>query len=216
MTRPREPLLRTADLDAAVEAVLARNGPELVCGTPLGLGKPVALLNALYGRVKADPTRRLSILTALSLAIPRARGDLERRFLEPFVRRMFEGVPELDYLRDLSGPGLPANVGVYEFYFRPGALLGVPAAQQNYVSCNYTHAGRDMLARGLNTVVVMVSERGGRYSLSCNPDLTLDVVQALRSAGRPCVVAAQVNRRLPFMTGDAEVGADFFDVILDA
>ena len=47
-------------------------------GTPLGLGKPVALLNALYARVKADPQRRLDILTALSLAIPRARSDLEQ------------------------------------------------------------------------------------------------------------------------------------------
>jgi hypothetical protein len=64
------------------------------------------------------------------------------------VRRVFEGVPELDYLRDLAGPGLPPNVGLYEFYFRPGAMLGQPAAQQNYVSCNYTHAARDMLARG--------------------------------------------------------------------
>jgi hypothetical protein len=59
----------------------------------------------------------------------------------------------------------------------------------------------------------MVSERGGRYSLSCNPDLTIDVVQALRARGSPCVVAAQVNRRLPFMTADAEVGEDFFDVV---
>jgi acyl-CoA hydrolase len=216
MNRPRESPLRTADLDAAVEAILSRNGAEIVCGTPLGLGKPVALLNTLYGRVKADPARRLAILTALSLAIPTARGDLERRFLEPFVRRAFQGVPELDYLRDLGGAGLPPNVGLYEFYFRPGAMLGIPAAQQNYVSCNYTHAGRDMLTRGLNTVLVMVSERAGRYSLSCNPDLTLDVVQALRDQDRPCVVAAQVNRRLPFMTGDAEVGDDFFDVILDS
>ena len=53
-------------------------------------------------------------------------------------------------------------------------MLGVPAAQQNYISSNYTHAARDMLARGVNTVLVMVSERGGRYSLRCNPDLTLE------------------------------------------
>lgn len=208
-------LLRTGDTGRAVDAILAAHGADIVCGTPLGLGKPAALLNALYGRIKADPARRLSILTALSLAIPRARGGLERRFLEPFVRRAFDGVPELDYLKDLCGAGLPPNIALYEFYFRPGAMLGYPAAQQNYVSCNYTHAARDMLARGINTVAVMVGERGGRYSLSCNPDLTLDVVQALRKRGAPCMVAAQVNRRLPFMTGDAEVRDDFFDVILD-
>jgi hypothetical protein len=32
-------------------------------------------------------------------------------------------------------------------------MLGVPYAQQNYVSSNYTHAGRDMLARGVNAVL---------------------------------------------------------------
>ena len=209
-------MLRTDNLERAVDSILAGNGAHVVCGTPLGLGKPVALLNSLYARIRADPQRRLSILTALSLAPPRARGDLERRFLGPFLHRAFAGVPELDYLRDLLGPGLPPNVELFEFYFRPGAMLGQPAAQQNYVSSNYTHAARDMLARGLNTVLVMVAERGGRYSLSCNPDLTIDVVRALRERGAPCLVAAQVNRQLPFMTADAEVGADFFDIVLDS
>jgi acyl-CoA hydrolase len=207
--------LRTDDPGRAVDAILAATGPAIVCGTPLGLGKPVALLNALYGRVKAEPARQLSILTALSLAIPRGRPGLEKRFLEPYVRRAFDGVPELDYLKDLCAAGLPPNVGLYEFYFRPGAMLGFSAAQSNHVSCNYTHAARDMLARGLNAVVVMVGERGGRYSLSCNPDLTIDGVEAMRRSRVPCVVAAQVNRRLPFMTGDAEVDEGFFDVIVD-
>ena len=96
-------------------------------------------------------------------------------------------------------------------------MLGVPAAQQGYISSNYTHAARDMLARGVNVVLVMVGERGGRYSLSCNPDLTLDVVAGMRaSGGAPCMVAGMVNRNLPFMTGDAEVGEEYFDVLVDA
>src|SRR6267378_4209367 len=101
--------LHTAELETTVDAILARTGRQVGCATPLGLGKPVPLLNALYARVKADSQLHLSILTALSLEIPRASGDLERRFLEPFVRRVFEGVPELDYLRDLRRGGLPKN-----------------------------------------------------------------------------------------------------------
>ena len=174
------------------------------------------LLNELYARIKADPQRHLSILTALSLEIPSARGELERRFLEPFAKRVFAGVPELEYLRDLKRGGLPMNIELFEFYFRPGAMLGVPSAQQNYVSSNYTHAGRDMLARGVNAVLLLVSERNGRFSLSCNPDLTAYVAGGMRAAGEPCVVAALVNRKLPFMDGDAEVGAEFFDLIVDA
>lgn len=208
--------MRTTDLEAAVDAILARTGERVVCATPLGLGKPVPLLNALYARVKADSRRHLSILTALSLEIPRPGGELERRFLEPYLRRAFAGVPELDYMRDLRHGALPRNVELFEFYFRPGAMLGIPVAQQNYVSSNYTHAARDMLARGVNAVLVMVAERGNRYSLSCNPDLTLDVVQSLRARRAPCVVAALVNRNLPFMTADAEVDEGFFDVLVDA
>ena len=85
--------LRTADLDAAVDAILARAGKRIVCATPLGIGKPVPLLNALYSRIKGDPATHLAILTALSLETPRATSDLERRFLEPFLERTFAGVP---------------------------------------------------------------------------------------------------------------------------
>ena len=211
-----ERMIRLASVEKAVDAILERTGKRIACATPLGLGKPVALLNELYARVKADPQRQLSILTALSLEIPTARGDLERRFLEPFAKRVFAGVPELEYLRDLKRGGLPPNIELFEFYFRPGAMLGVPGAQQNYVSSNYTHAGRDMVARGVNAVLLLVSERNGRFSLSCNPDLTAYVAGAMRSRGEPCVVAALVNRELPFMDGDAEVEPGFFDLIVDA
>jgi len=208
--------LRVADLQAAVDAIVARTGPRTACATPLGLGKPVPLLNELYARVKADPRRHLSILTALSLEIPSASSDLERRFLDPFVKRAFAGVPELEYLRDLRRGGLPSNIELFEFYFRPGAMLAVPSAQQSYVSSNYTHAGRDMLARGVNVVAVLVTERHGKFSLSCNPDLTVDVAKGMRAGGAPCVVAALVNRKLPFMGGDAEVNEDFFDLVVDS
>jgi acyl-CoA hydrolase len=209
-------VIRSAEPEAAIDALLSRLGKRIACASPLGLGKPAPLLNALYARATRDPGLQLSIFTALSLEVPRASGELERRFLEPFAKRMFEGVPALDYLRELRAGRVPPNVELNEFYFRPGAMLGVPAAQQGYISSNYTHAARDMLARGVNLVLVMVAERGGRYSLSSNPDLTLDVVEGMRARGTACAVAGMVNRNLPFMTGDAEVGDDYFDVLVDA
>ena len=111
---------------------------------------------------------------------------------------------------------MPSHIELIEFYFRPGSMLASPRAQQHYVSSNYTHAARDMLRRGVNAVLTMVTERQGRFSLGCNPDLTDDVVKAMRARGGPCVVAALVNRRLPFMGADAEVGADYFDIVVDA
>lgn len=208
--------VRTDKLDVAVDAIIDRVGPDIVCATPLALGKPVQLLNALYGRVKERPDIRLDIVTALSLAVPRAGSELEKRFLEPFAQRVFEDVPELDYLKDLTKGDMPEHIRLVEFYFRPGAMLHVPAAQQNYISSNYTHVVRDLMDRGGNAIIVMVSERGGRYSLSSNPDLTLDAVAAMRRKHANSIVVAMVNRNMPFMQHDAEVGPEYFDVIVDS
>lgn len=216
MTPPGPATQRLDDINDAADLILERLGSRIVAATPLALGKPVPLLNALYARVKHQPSVRLDIVTALSLAVPRAGPGLERRFLEPFARRVFDGVPTLDYLDDLARGAMPANVRLSEFYFSPGAMLGNPLAQQNYVSANYTHVARDVVRLGCNAVLVMVAERAGRYSLSCNPDLTLDAVRMLRERRRECLVVAMVNRKLPFMPNDAEVGAEFFDVIVDA
>ena len=40
--------------EACVDAVLARVGRRMRVATPLGIGKPNHLLNALYRRAKAD------------------------------------------------------------------------------------------------------------------------------------------------------------------
>lgn len=210
-----------SDLETCVDAILRRAGKRLVVGAPLGLGKPPQLLNALYRRAQADPGIRLTICTALSLEIPRAKSELERRFLEPFAARYFAGVPEFDYARDRRAGRLPVNVEVLEFFFSPGSQLGHPYGQQHYVSSNYTHAARDTVERGVNVLFQMIAVDGPgaapRYSLSSNPDLTLDIVPPMRArAGEGAVVVGQINRQLPFMPNDAEVPADFFNFIVDA
>ena len=51
------------------------------------------------------------------------------------------------------------------------------------------------------------------FSLSCNPDLTLDLL-ALRREGRAnFLFAGQVNSELPFMRNDAAIAADEFDFL---
>ena len=129
--------------------------------TPLGLGKPNALLNALYRRVAAEPARRLTIFTALSLARPHASSFLERRFLEPFVERHFgSGQAELDHVAAMRADRLPANIHVREFYFQSGAMLGSRSAQSDHVNLNYTHVARDLAAARVNTIVQLVARRG--------------------------------------------------------
>jgi len=221
--RPHAPL-RITDPDACVEAVLGLVGRRLVMGLPLGIGKPNALANAFVRRAAADPTIQLTIVTALSLRAPRWSSDLERRYVEPLVRRVFGDYLELEYVRMLEEHRLPSNIEVIEFYLEPGAWLGNERVQQHYLSANYTHVLRDALSRGLNVLLQLVApppageEAAGTLSLGGNPDLTADLLprlDELRAAGRPFALVGQLCDELPFMYGDALVPEWRFDCLVD-
>ena len=204
-----------ANTDVTVRQILAAVGPSLRIATPLGLGKPNRLLNALYQHVKQQPEQlSLHLYTALSLQPPIGKSTLEQRFLAPFVRRHFgEDYPELDYVHDRARDALPANVRIHEFYFTAGSQLDHAAGQRHYISQNYTHVARDLAAVGINLILLLVAQRGQRYSLSCNPDVAPDLIDRLRANGKPVFVVGVVHRELPFLGGDAEVASDFFDLL---
>ena len=202
------------DVAECVESTLSRVGPHIVLALPLGIGKPNPLANEFYARARRDPSITLKIFTALSLRAPRWKGELERRFLEPLVERLFGGCVALDYVDDLHAGNLPGNVQIIEFFLDPGALLDVPHSQRHYVSTNYTQVARDIAARGVNVIGQLVAKRStdGRaeYSLGSNPDVTLDLLQALapqRQHSRSVVVIGEVNRQMPFMFGPAALSA---------
>ena len=74
---------RLQDVNACVDEVIRRVGKEITLGLPLGLGKPIRFVNALYERAKQDPEIQLHIFTALSLVAPRGSSSLEQRFMGP-------------------------------------------------------------------------------------------------------------------------------------
>ena len=207
------------DVEQAVDAIIERVGKTIAIGMPLGLGKPVELINALFQRALRDPTIQLKILTALSLEKPGGSSVLENNFLAPFVERVFGGVPELDYMKALRQNRLPPNIVVSEFFFKPGSLLNNAHAQQHYTSSNYTHAARDVFNQGCNVAAQAICKRetpeGTRYSLSCNPDTSPELLSRLKASGRPYVAIGVVNQNLPYMVNDAEVEAENFDLIVD-
>ncbi|WP_233842945.1 acetyl-CoA hydrolase/transferase C-terminal domain-containing protein [Dyella sp. 2HG41-7] len=214
------PEQRFTDTDACAQLIVERLGADLRVAAPLGLGKPHGLLNALYGLMHADTWRSMTLYTALSLTRPQPRPGLEARFLGPFLERHF-GADAVDpqYAVDQMHGKLPANVAVHEFYMQSGALVHAGGAQRNYISQNYTHVARDLVVQDINLLVQLVARRetptGPRYSLSCNPDLTLDFLDRVKAAGkaRPLCVAV-VHPALPYIGGEAEVSQDFFDIEL--
>ena len=205
-------------LEAAVSHMLERLPPGLHVGAPLGLGKPHRLLNALYARVAADPSRPMTLYTALSLDPPRAAPGLERRFLEPFAERHFgKDFPRLAYVDAQRRDALPGHISVEEFYLQSGALLGSSQAQRRYASLNYTHVARALADRGVNCIVQKVAANadGSRLSLSSNTDLTFDAVDAIVAAGHPRpLLVAEVDPLLPWLDGIAAVPADWFDLVV--
>jgi acyl-CoA hydrolase len=215
----QQPTQILEDVEACVERVLEKLGKRIVLGTPLGIGKPNALLNALYRRAKADSSIKLDIITALSLNAPFGKSELEERFYAPIRRRVWDHVPRLAYLDDANARALPDNVRLIEFYTRPGSILGNAPSQQNYISSNYTHVARDMMARGVNLLMQAVAKRevdgAARYSLSSNPDVTLELLSLIEKSEREVVTVAQVNRELPWFGNACEVSAERMHFIVD-
>ena len=210
---------RFSDAVRLADAIVEKVGRTIVLALPLGLGKANHIANALYAKAVADRSINLTIFTALTLEAPRAKSELERRFLDPIAQRLFAGYPPLAYAAAIHNNQVPPNITINEFFFEAGQWLGSPYAQQHYISANYTHALRYVLDRGVNVVAQLVAHRADEapqaYSLSCNPDLTLDLLAARRDSSVDFLFAGQTNSELPFMPGDAAIGENEFDLILD-
>lgn len=208
-------------LEDAVATLLASIDGPLKVGAPLGLGKPHRLLNALYAQVAKDPSRPFTLYTALSLDPPVGSSDLEKRFLGPFVERLYGGkdnpFPRLAYVQAQKRDALPPHVAVDEFYLQSGALLGSTQAQRRYTSLNYTHVARALADRGVNCIVQKVAANadGTRLSLSSNTDLTFDAIDAITARGLPRpLLVAEIDPLLPWLDGSAAVDAGFFDIVV--
>ena len=205
-------------VEAIVDAIVRSAGPELVLGLPLGLGKATSIANALFKRVAADSRLHLKILTALTLEVPPLRNELERRLLGPVFARTLGGYPKLDYATALRSGTLPPNIEVHEFFLLAGRWLSVPDMQRAYISANYTHAVRLLIDEGVNVVAQLIARKpdDARISLSCNTDVTLELLDARRRGETSFVMVGQVNNELPFMPGTAECGSAEFAHVLDS
>ena len=200
-------------INDCVNQIIHRLGKDLRVAMPLGLGKPVELIDALYRRACEDSSLSLTIFTALSLERPRESDPIRGRLLNPVFDRLYANYSEPLYLQDDRKGKMPANISLCEFYFKAGSRLGHAAAQQNYISSNYTHAARDVVARGSNLVIQLLAREGNKLSMSCNPDTSAEVIARLNDEGRDYVAVGVVHPDLPFMYGDAEVDTNKFDFL---
>ena len=205
---------RFTDADAAARAIVDRLGKEIRVALPLGLGKPVTLLNALTRLACDDPELHLSIFTALTLEVPQA-GGMRGRLIAPAADRLFGAYPEILYATLRRQGRLPENIEVQEFFLAAGSLLGNDYAQQHYIPANYTYACDVLVARRPNLLLQLCAGTAEAPNLSCNTDITADLLR-LRAEGRvDFLMAGERNDALPVMAGEAPVPAGEVAIWLD-
>lgn len=206
------------DTKNAVEKLLSHFPLNLRLAAPLGIGKPNEFLNLLYDKFKESSHRHLTIYTALSLNPPSTKSLLGKRFLNPFKKRYWgSDYPDLEYAKDSRAERLPSNVTVHEFYLLAGSSLYATGLQRNYQSINYTHVAKSVLSKGLDVAVQLVAKdpETGRYSLSSNPDVSLDIADLSKKQNKSIFLVGVVHPDLPFLGGDTVVPSDFFDMIVE-
>ncbi|MGE0314650.1 MAG: acetyl-CoA hydrolase/transferase C-terminal domain-containing protein [Lautropia sp.] len=221
---------RFDDADALARQIVARTDGAPRVALPLGLGKPNTIVNALTRLALDDRAIRLSILTALTLERPVPSGALERRFLAPAMDRLFGRYPPLHYAEHLHRGTLPPNIQVGEFFLMAGRWRGVERVQRRYISANYTHALRVLLAHRPNVLAQLLAPgpRGidgagraahdgapARVSLACNTDISVDLLDARRRGDAHFLFVGELNGELPYMPGVAERDAGEVDLLLD-
>ena len=149
--------LQSNDPARCAEAIVDRVGRDIRLAVPIGIGKPVLLVNALYKLAEADRSISLRIFTGLSLMRPRYRNSLEERFAKPLLDRLFASYPDLDYAKALRAGTLPPNVEITEFFLQAGAWLGNAHVQQHYTSLNYARVGAHLERIGTNVMAQLVA-----------------------------------------------------------
>lgn len=191
---------------------------KLTVAMPLGLGKANHTINALYRLASENPSYSLTILTALSLQTPQPKPGLAERFFAPVAERLYQGYEELLYARDLLARKLPSNVEVSEFFIQAGMYLHNEHAQSHYISANYSHVSGYLIEKNVDLVLQMIAadEAGGSdLSLSCNPDITLELLRARSSGEIEFQLIGELNASLPFMPNDAQLAESEFAHVLE-
>ncbi|MEQ8899521.1 MAG: acetyl-CoA hydrolase/transferase C-terminal domain-containing protein [Roseovarius sp.] len=203
--------------DAIAQEIITRTGGDIRLALPLGLGKPVTLVNALTRAVADRPETRLSILTALTLERPDMSEGMAQRFLEPAADRLFGRYPALDYADRLRAGTLPDNIEVSEFFMQAGRWIGVRDAQRRYIPANYTHAYNVLSNWHPNVLMQLLAPLDDTaYSLSCNTDISADLLRERREGQQDFLIVGEINENLPAMDGpEARLPRDEVQLCLD-
>lgn len=206
-------------VEPLVQSLIDKVGKKIVFAA--GFGRPISVFNELYRRACTDPELDVTFISGLMLGRPKATSDLEARFLDPFVERVFDNLPELAFLPAYKRGTLPDNIKVIDIFFVAGAQMNNSYAQQHYVYSNFTYWFRDMINLGCNVFGHEIARQtvDGKEMLSLSGEgytkTMMQRIAKLRQQGKNIALVGQINGQMPFMYNDAIVDAASYDLILD-
>jgi acyl-CoA hydrolase len=206
---------------SAAKEIVSYLDNKVVLGIPLGIGKPIGLVNALYQLALGDSTIELTIITGLTLARPTLKSGVEQRLVEPILDRVLGDYEDPLYESARVQEILPPNIRVIEFYFSPGKFLRNKSVQRDYISSFYTDVANDLEHYSVNVIAHLVSKSDlypNVFSIASNTDLFLESKAYLSSAadrGKKVALVAEVNPKLPFMVGSALAETERFSHVID-
>jgi hypothetical protein len=215
LSEPGKNHVTDRDARSLAQEIVARVGKDIRLALPLGLGKPVTLVNALTQLAAEDRSISLSIFTALTLEHPLPDSDMARRFLDGAMDRLFGAYPALDYATWQHKGQMPDNIEVREFFLLAGRWLGNAAAQQSYIPANYTQALDRLVEQRPNLVLQLVARRNDQFSLSCNTDISADLLRLRRAGDMDFLLGVEVHDALPFFGGAAAFQKEEAELVLD-
>ena len=166
---------------AIARAIIDRVGESIVLAIPLGIGKPNHIVNALYAEAVADPSIQLKIFTALTLERPAPSSELEKRFLQKYIR--------LSLMFFI--PGL-LILGTWHF-LDPGTFfkkdlnqkISPPAEEQEPPETGLSKTGLKGLEGGPETIVSRIFSKGKAFfAFSISFFLLLTILLRILAATR--------------------------------
>ena len=192
--------IRSSDPVRCAEAIVDRAGRDIAIAMPIGVGKPVALVNALYRLAEADRRIRPAHLHGAEPGRPPYRTTLERRFVEPLLERCSTTIPTSTTSgRCAGGPAaqhrghriLPAG---RRLAFQCAACNEATRASTIRRSPRIWSASAPTFSASSSR---RIRKRAARVSFSSNTDVTLDMLPYISDGGRPASRSHSRSRSMP-------------------
>ena len=213
-TTERVPALpfRSSDPVRCAEAIIDRAGRDIALAMPIGIGKPVPLVNALYRLAEADRSLRLRIFTGLTLVRPAlSHAAWSGASSSRCSTACSAPTPISPTSRRCAAAACRPTSRSPSSSCRPAPGSATPACSRATPASTTRRWPRTWSASAPTSSPSWWrrTRRASRASASAPTPTSRSTcapyIAARRQAGQPLALAVEINANLPYMPGEAEI-----------